>query len=106
MTVIEYLCSKDRPAPAIATIGGPERQDRSLKTIVDWNDDRAIGLHKWLPTDDTSFVRSRLGRTPRQSTVGGGAHLDEVSPASVVELGITVPEERAASRSVADAPVF
>src|SRR2546426_100813 len=52
------------------------------------------------------MVRSRLCCAPRQSTVGGGAHLDQVELGKVIEFGITVSEERTACRIVADRPVF
>src|SRR5213078_4853489 len=100
------LCRKDRPAPALAAISRPERQEGRLKTIVDRNDDRPIGLHERLATDDTGLVGRRQCRSPCLAPIGGGAHLHTVDLAKVVELGIAVTEEGAAGRIVADAPVF
>ena len=52
------------------------------------------------------MVRVRLSCAPRQSTVGGSAHREEVELGKVVELGITVAEERACGRVIAGGPVF
>src|SRR6266700_395361 len=106
MTVIESLCSKDGPTPGLTTIRRPEREDRRLKTVVYGDDDRTIGLHERLSGDDAGMVGSRLCCTPLQSTVGGGAHLDTVEFAKVVELGVAVTIEGAAGRIIADRPVF
>src|SRR5437588_157211 len=106
MTVIEYLCSKNRLGPGLTTIGGPDREDRGFKAIVYRHDDRTIGLHDGLSADDAGMVGSRLGHSPRLAPIGGGAHLHPVDVASVVELGIAVTEEGAAGRIVADGPVF
>src|SRR5215813_15139529 len=55
MTIIEYLCSKERIAPGITTIGGPDRQDRVLSTSVYWDDDRTIRLHDRLSANDAGL---------------------------------------------------
>ena len=92
--------------PALATIGGGERQNRGPKTIVYGDNDRPIWLHDRLSADDAGIVRGRLCWAPRQSTVGGGTHLDKVELAGVVELGIAVPVVGAAGRIIADGPVL
>ncbi|TMD57220.1 MAG: hypothetical protein E6I93_03305 [Chloroflexi bacterium] len=106
ITIEEDLCSKDRLLPGCTTIGGPDGQDRRLKTIVDGDDDRSIGLHKWLPANDTGVVGSRLGCSPRQPTISRGAHLDGVEATRIVELGIAVAKERATGCIITDRPVF
>lgn len=43
MTFIEHLSNKGWQAPDLPTIGGPDSQERILKTIVDRDDDPPIG---------------------------------------------------------------
>ena len=92
--------------PGLTTIGGPDRQDRSLKTIVYGDDDRAIRLHDRLSANDAGIVGVCLGCAPRLPTVLGGAHLEEIELAEVVELCIAVPVVGAAGRIIADGPVL
>src|SRR5579884_4010926 len=102
------LRDKRAHAPGSASIRGPEIGDRKgVRVQADIGYDyRAIGLNQGLPTEAMSAVSGGLSWSPRQPSVGGGAHLLKVAVRGIVVLGITVSIMGTARAIVADRPVF
>src|SRR6266567_3495373 len=95
-------------APACPAISGGEGHHEKIDTCkaVDRHNHGPAGLHEGLSSDAMRIVARRQGRSPRQSAIAGGAHLDQVTQSIVIKLGVAVAVERAAGRIVADRPVL
>src|SRR5205807_7706625 len=93
-------------APGGAAVEAGERADRAGEGLVG-DDHGAVGLYGQLPAETTGGAADRpAGRAPGEAAVGGGLHLDGVTGAGDVVLGVTVPEVRAGRGVVADGPVL
>ncbi len=109
--MVVHLGDIHRAAPTCTSGGGDERDHfKGLRSVVHESYNRhnhcTRRLNERLPAYAKITVARALCSTPCLSAIGGGAHLDLVTHAGVVELGITVPVEGAGRRIIAGGPVF
>ncbi len=91
--------------PARATIGRDVRAHAAVKVGIT-HDDRTIGQHQRLAADTAILGRAPLGWTPSGAAVARRAHVQQITLAGAVPLGVAVAVERAIRPVVACDPVL
>src|SRR2546421_5710830 len=97
-------CDGGDRAPTGPAIRGIKGAYSGLVGVIDRHDHGTIRAHNGLSADDSGIIGRR--GTPMLTTIGRGAHLEQVAGSMIIPLCVTVAVEGTCRRIVTNDPVL